>query len=445
MEQTLTMSNREIDRLKVVNNVMIGRLTWNEAGAQLDLSDRQVGRLCDSVRKKGNAGIIHGLRGKPSNNQLQPGLLEKAMELVKSKYSDFGPTFANEKLWEIHKLRLSTPTLSCAMTKEGLWKPRKNKPTHRDWRPRRFCVGELVQLDGSDHDWFEGRGPRCVLLVFIDDATSRILYARFVTVEDTLNLMAAAKAYLLINGRPVAWYVDKDSIYKINRQASIEEQLRDEQPLTQFTRAMTELGITVICADSPQAKGRVERGFGTHQDRLVKELRLAGISNMTDGDIFLAEVYVPKHNARFAVAPENNTNAHRPLLKNHCLEETLSLRTERTVANDYTIRKDNQFFQLLADQPVRVKPKDKLLVEMRLDGSRHLRFKERYLYFKSIAKPPYRAFYAGKKEVASAKWPVKPNKPAKNHPWRRFNFVAPKAAVIPAGLQIKRGLPTLST
>jgi len=445
MEQTLTMSNREIDKLKVINNVIIGKLTWDEAGSQLALSDRQIGRLCIRVRKEGNAGIIHGLRGKPSNNQLKPGLLEKAMKLVKSKYSDFGPTFANEKLFEIHKIVLSTPTLNHAMTKEGLWKPRKSKSSHRDWRPRRSCVGELVQLDGSDHDWFEGRGPRCVLLVFIDDATSRILYACFISVEDTLNLMAAAKSYLLINGRPMFWYVDKDSIYKINRQASIEEQLRDEQPLTQFTRAMKELGVEVINADSPQAKGRVERGFGTHQDRLVKELRLAGISNMEDGNIFLAEVYVPKHNARFAVAPENNTNVHRPLLKSHCLEEILSLRTERTIANDYTVRKDNQFFQLLADQPVRVKPKDKLLVEIRLDGSRHMRFKGWYLNFKSIAKPPYRAFYAGKKEAASAAGPVKPNKPAKNHPWRRYNFVAPKAAAIPAGLQIKRGLPTLST
>ena len=177
MEQTLTMSNREIDKLKVINNVIIGKLTWDEAGSQLALSDRQIGRLCIRVRKEGNAGIIHGLRGKPSNNQLKPGLLEKAMGLVKSKYSDFGPTFANEKLFEIHKIVLSTPTLNHAMTKEGLWRPRKSKPSHRDWRPRRSCVGELVQLDGSDHDWFEGRGPKCVLLVFIDDATSRILYA----------------------------------------------------------------------------------------------------------------------------------------------------------------------------------------------------------------------------------------------------------------------------
>lgn len=433
MEQTLTMSNREIDRLGVVKNVIAGKLTWDEAGAQLDLSDRQIGRICAKVRKKGNAGIIHGLRGKPSNHKLEPGLLEKAMELVKSRYSDFGPTFANEKLAELNGIHLSVFVLRRAMIKESLYRPRKNKPKHRDWRPRRSCVGELVQLDGSDHDWFEGRGPRCVLLVFIDDATSRILYAGFVTVEDTLNLMAAAKAYLLINGRPAAWYVDRDSIYKINRQATIEEELRDETPLTQFTRAMKELDITVITANSPQAKGRVERGFGTHQDRLVKELRLAGISTMEEGNKFLMRVYIPEHNARFAAAPVNNTDAHRPLLKSHCLEEMLSLRTERTVANDYTVRKDNRFFQLLAEQPVRVKPKDKVMVEIRLDGSRHLRFKDRYLSFKSIAKAPYRPFYAGKKEAAGAAGPAKPNIPAKNHPWRSFRFGRQKAAAVAIG------------
>jgi hypothetical protein len=290
----------------------------------------------------------------------------------------------------------------------------------------------LVQLDGSEHDWFEGRGSKCALLVFIDDATSRILYAVFVTVEDTLNLMAATKSYLLINGRPLFWYVDKDSIYKINRQADIEEDLRDEQPLTQFTRAMGEFGIQVINAHSPQAKGRVERGFGTHQDRLVKELRLARISTMKAANIFLAEVYVPKHNARFAVAPENGTNVHRPLLKRHRLDETLSVRTKRTVANDFTVRQDNRFFQLLADQPVRVRPKDKLLVEMRLDGSRHLRFKDRYLNFKSIAKPPYRPFYAGKKEVVSAAGLPRFNKPAKNHPWRKSYMGIRRAPSVPA-------------
>lgn len=432
MEEYLTMSNREIDRLGIVNNVIAGKLTWSEAGDQIALSVRQIGRLCKKMREKGNAGIIHGLRGKPSNHQLKPGLLEKAIELVKSKYSDFGPTFANEKLCEIHGINLSVFALRNAMIKEGLWRQKKIKPKHRNWRERRHCLGELVQLDGSDHDWFEGRGPRCVLLVFIDDATSRILYACFVSVEDTLNLMAAVKDYLIINGRPVAFYVDKDSIYKINRQASIEEELRDEQPLTQFTRAMKEMGIEMINAHSPQAKGRVERGFGTHQDRLVKELRLAGISNMAAGNIFLMEVYVPKHNARFAVTPKNNTNAHRPLLKEHCLEEILSLRAERSVFNDYTVRYKNRFFQILPEQLARVRPGCKVIVETRLDGTMHVQFKGRYLNIKSIEKAPYRPFYAGKKEAATAFGTVKPYKLPKNHPWRRFSLKKPVPLPEPA-------------
>jgi len=190
MEGYLTMSNREIDKIKTIQNTIDGRFTQAETARMLDLSDRQVRRLCAKVRKEGNKGIIHGLRGSPSNHQLKPGLLEEAMELVKSKYSDFGPTFANEKLCEIHKIVLSAPTLRRAMTKEGLWRPKKSKPKHRKWRERRPCVGMLVQLDGSEHAWFEKRGPKCALLIFIDDATGKILYGRFITEENTENLMS---------------------------------------------------------------------------------------------------------------------------------------------------------------------------------------------------------------------------------------------------------------
>jgi hypothetical protein len=212
----------------------------------------------------------------------------------------------------------------------------------------------LVQLDGSDHDWFEGRAPRCVLLLFIDDATSRILYAEFIPVEDTLNLLRVTRSYLLRHGRPASFYVDKDSIYKINRQATVEEQLRDEQPLTQFTRAMKELDIEVIAAHSPQAKGRVERSFKTHQDRLVKELRLREISTPHEANAFLWKTYIPEHNARFAVEPASPANAHRSLLKSHRLDEILSVRSERTLLNDFTLRFQNQFFQILPEQSIRV-------------------------------------------------------------------------------------------
>jgi len=421
-EGLLTMSTREADRLKVIHEVLAGKLKQRQAGQQLRRSRRQIIRLCKRVRREGHRGIIHGLRGRPSNHQLKPDLLDKALALVKAKYWDFGPTFANEKLSKLHGIKVSTSALRSGMIQDGIWRAKEPKAKHRAWRERRACLGMLVQLDGSDHDWFEGRGPRCVLLVYIDDATSRILYAEFVHVEDTLTLMRATKTYLLRYGRPIAFYVDKDSIYKVNRQATIEEELREVDPITQFTRAMEELNIEVIPANSPQAKGRVERGFGTHQDRLVKEFRLAGISTMEAANKFLWEVYIPDHNARCAVDPANRTDAHRPLLKSHLLEEILSLRTERTVFNDFTVRFQNKFFQVLPDQPVRVRPKNKVLVEIRLDGSTHLRFKDQYLSFKPTAKRPYRPFYAARRERRAPATPPKSSTPGKHHPWRRFTL-----------------------
>jgi hypothetical protein len=420
-QDILIMSVKEIDKLKVIHNVLQKRLKQRQAARQLGISTRQVRRLCKRVRREGNRGILHRLRGLPSNHQLKAGLLQEALEKVKTLYPDFGPTFANEKLKKVHGIVLSTRTLRQEMIQAGLWRPRKHKVKHRAWRERRACVGELEQLDGSDHDWFEGRGPRCVLLIFIDDATGRILYGEFIPVEDTLNLLRAAKAYLLLHGRPLAFYVDKDSIYKINRQATVEEQLRDEQPLTQFTRAMKELGIEVLTAHSPQAKGRVERGFLTHQDRLVKELRLAGISTIEAANRFLREVYIPDHNARCAVEPANRTDAHRPLLPSHRLEEILSIRTERVVANDFTLRFHNRFFQITADQPVRVRPKDKVLAEIRLDGSTHLRLKERYLNFKPLAQRPYKPFYAHKKAPCAVS-KTRPYKPPMSHPWKAASY-----------------------
>src|SRR3972149_2520377 len=303
MEDTLTMSHRELDRLKAIHKVLEGHMSWPEAARQLDLSERQIGRLCAGVRQEGHQGVIHGLRGQPSNHQLDPGLLAQALRIVKARYPDFGPTFANETPLEPRGLRPPPPTLRRGMIRDGLYKPRRFSPKHRAWRERRAAIGELVQLDGSDHDWFEGRAPRCVLLIFIDDATSRILHGEFIPVEDTLQLLAATRTYLLRWGRPVAFYVDKDSIYRVNRQATIEEELKDDQPITQFTRAMHDLDVEVLCANSPQAKGRVERGFLTHQDRLVKELRLAGISSVDKANAFLRDVYIPDHNPRCAVEP----------------------------------------------------------------------------------------------------------------------------------------------
>lgn len=417
----LRMSLKDIDRLKVINDAIKKRIKQRHAAKLLGLSPRQVKRLVKRVRREGPKGLIHGLRGRSSNHQLDAGLLERALDLVNARYHDFGPTFANEKLKKLHDIHLSTPTLRQGMIREDLWRPRRSRPFHRAWRERRACVGELVQLDGSDHDWFEGRGPRCALLIFIDDATSRILYGEFVPVENTLNLMRAAKVYLQSHGRPLAFYVDRDSIYKINRQATVEEDLRDEQPFSQFSRAMKELDVDMIFALSPQAKGRVERGFQTHQDRLVKELRLAGISTIQQANPFLHKIYIPDHNARCAVPPAESTNAHRPLLPEHRLGQILSLRVERVVANDFTLRFRNQFFQLSEDQPVRVRPKDTVDVEVRLDRSTHVRFKDRYLRFKPVAKR-HNAPSAATALLRSL-LPRRPSQgPAMSHPWKAASY-----------------------
>jgi len=429
MEGYLTMSNREIDKLKVIYNTLEGRFKQAEAAQILSITDRQVRRLCAKVRKEGNRGIIHGLKGRPSNHQMADGLIDKAMGHVKLHYRDFGPTFANEQLLENHSIRISTNTLRKAMLGEGLYVVKCYQPKHRKWRERRPCVGMLVQLDGSEHAWFEERGPKCALLIFIDDATSRILYGRFITVEDTLNLMTCAKAYLKLHGRPIAFYVDKDSIYKVNKQATVEEELRDETPLSQFTRAMGELGVQMIFANSPQAKGRVERGFRTHQDRLVKELRLAGISDMEAANRFLG-TYIQKHNAKFAVAPASRGDAHRELLRTHKLEGILCTKLNRTVANDYTLRCRNKFLQLDAEQAVRVRPGAAVAVEERLDGSLHLKLKGAYLGYKLVDKRPYQGYYAANKcELAAMARPSKGSSvPVKAHPWRKMGWLFRKTS-----------------
>ncbi len=418
MEDKLTMSQKDIDRVHVIRQITEGRLSWKQGANCLGLELRQVANLCRRFRQEGARGLLHRLRGEPSNHRLSAEVMERAMAILRgSLYRGFGPTFANEQLRKRHKIVMSTPALRLAMIQAGLWKAHKPGKRHRAWRPRRDCVGMLTQLDGSDHDWLEGRGPRCVLLLYIDDASSRILYGEFVKVENTLTLLRATRAYLKRHGRPVAFYVDKDSIYKTTRQPSAEEALKEEYPITQFTRAMRELDIEVICANSPQAKGRVERSFDTHQDRLVKELRLAGISTMGAANEFLWNVYIPAHNTRFAVDPASPTDVHRPLRASQRLDEILSLRIERLVANDYTVRLNNRFFQILPSQGVR--PQKGLQVEIRLDGSTHLRYQDRYLRYQAIAKKPVRQKALTQEIRELLDRPKRTYRPALNHPWRR--------------------------
>lgn len=394
MEETLNMSNQEIDKLRVIRDILEGRWTWNQAAQQLDLSIRQVGRLCARVRQEGNRGVIHQLRSRPSNHQLDARIVEQALSTLHThSWEGFGPTFAQQKLKELYHIILSEETLRQLMILTDIWQPHQRRAKHRAWRERRPRLGMLVQLDGSDHDWFEGRGPRCVLIAYVDDATSQILHGEFAKVEDTWTLMRTTKTYLLRYGRPLAFYVDKDSIYKINRQPTVEEDLQDRQPLSQFTRAMQQLSIEMTFAHSPQAKGRVERNFRTHQDRLVKEMRLRGICDVSPANRYLWTEYLPQHNERYAVEPAEPGDTHRPLLACQDLDVILALQTPRIVQNDFTIQYQRHFFQLLDEQPVRVLPKDRILVVEGLDGRVRLAFKGRYLKAQQLTHRPYRSFY----------------------------------------------------
>lgn len=388
MDERLNMSNDDIDRLRTVRDITDGKLMWREAAEVLDLSERQVARLCARVRDEGNRGILHRLRGRPSNNRHDEELLGQALSALHNPlWHDFRPTFSQGKLDKLHGIRLSAETVRKLMMLTGLWELHRRRAKHRAWRERRACVGMLVQLDGSPHDWFEGRGPWCTLIIYIDDATSRILYGEFVDEEDTLTLMRTTKIYLDRWGRPVAFYVDKDSIYNVNRPVNAEEQLSDTHPITQFTRAMGELGTEVILANSPQAKGRVERGFLTHQDRLVKELRLAGISTKKDANPFLHEVYIPEHNRSYAVEPAEPVDVHKPLLRSHDLDAILSIHEDRQVHNDSVIRINNRF--LLLDEGHGLRPRTKVVVQQRLDGTLRIERQGRYFQFKQVPARPH--------------------------------------------------------
>lgn len=396
MDEVVAMSRRELDRIAVLKQVLDGRLTQAQAAKMIKRSVRHTKRLCARLREQGPLGMAHGLRGRPSNHQADPMMLEAALSALHDPlWEGFGPTFARDKLQELCGITLGVETLRQLMTQVGLWQPWGGRIRHRGWRERRECVGMLVQLDGSTHDWLEGRGDRCVLIIYIDDATSRILYGEFVGVEDTLTLLRTTRSYLKQHGRPLAFYVDKDSIYKTNH-----DQSSDEMPMTQFTRAMAELSIEVITANSPQAKGRVERGFHTHQDRLVKELRLRGISTIEAANDYLWRVYIPKHNERYAQAPRSSTNAHRALVPGQDLLDVLSVKMTRQVRNDFTIQYFGRWIQLAQGGGVR--PKSEITVQTRLDGIVKLLYKGLSLNYRLLPHKPKADGYSNSGHVKAA-------------------------------------------
>lgn len=327
----IAMSERDVQRIEILSKVIAGRMTLVSAAHVLALSERQVRRLLERMRTDGAASIRHKAIGRPSNNRISDGVRDYAVTLVRERYADFGPTLVAEKLAERDGLRVSRETLRSWMVDAGLWLSRKQRRTFHQPRLRREAYGELVQIDGSEHRWFEDRGPPCSLLVFVDDATGRLMQLRFVRSESTFTYFDALELYLKEHGAPIAFYSDKHTVFRVAKKDA-----KGGQGMTQFGRALSELGIEILCANSSQAKGRVERMNRTLQDRLVKELRLAQICDMEAGNAFLPG-FMDDYNARFAIVPARSDDLHRPLnLAPERLGEILCKREQRYVGAQLT-------------------------------------------------------------------------------------------------------------
>lgn len=335
------MSKRDIQRIEVLSEVTSGRRTIAQAAAVLAVTPRHAHRLLRRFQAGGGAALAHKARGRPSNNRIAAGVRDYALGLVRERYADFGPTLAAEVLAQQHGLEVSRETLRGWMAEAGLWLSRKQRRRFHQPRLRRERLGELVQIDGSEHRWFEERGDACTLLVFIDDATGRLMQLRFVASESTAAYFAALRGYLEAHGRPVAFYSDKHTVFRVAKADA-----KGGQGMTQFGRALAELNIDILCADTPQAKGRVERVNRTLQDRLVKELRLANVATVDEANAFLPG-FIERFNARFAVAPARPGDSHRPLnLSPDRLGDILCHRELRHVGQQLTLAYERKLFIL---------------------------------------------------------------------------------------------------
>jgi transposase len=384
--ERIALSRRERDRLKVLHEVNQKHLTQVLAAERLKVSDRQVRRMLLRIHERGDAALVHGLRGRPSNRKLAAGFEQKVLARVRQRYADFGPTLAAEHLAQEGFL-VSRETLRKWMTQAALWRPHHQRVKKiYVWRERKASFGELVMQDSSPFRWFEDRAPACQLIALIDDATSKF-WARFTEHDTTEENLRTLGGWLRRYGRPVAQYTDKNSIFRTTRRADIREQLQGEGARSQFGRALQELGIEWIAAHSPQAKGRIERLFETLQDRLVKEMRLAGIATIEAANHFLEVRFLPEWEQRFTVAPRNARNAHRRLGREHCLEEILSVRAARQVADDHTVSWEGNRWGVAREEVCAGLRGAAVEIERRLDGSHWLRYRGHYLHLHPCPEP----------------------------------------------------------
>jgi hypothetical protein len=379
MQEVYNMSHKEVTRLEILQRLLQKRLRQKQAANILQISVRQVRRILKSYHQEGAVGIISKKRGKVSNNKVADTVTEYAITLIKQHYVDFGPTLAAEKLLEQHGLKLSVETVRKLMITANIWLP-KSQRAKRSYQPRyrRERFGELIQIDGSSHYWFEDRGSKCTLLVYVDDATSKLTSLYFAPSESLYTYCLATKQHIEKHGKPMAFYSDKFGVFKVNYKETQKDKI-----MTQFGRALYELNIDLICANSCQAKGRVERANLTLQDRLVKELRLQNISNIADANAYLP-IFIKDYNQRFAKTPQSDINAHRPLQNHESLQETLCFKQERTVTNNLTIQHDRVMYLIEDTVANRALRRHKVMLHEYHDGSISLNYEGKKLTFSKL-------------------------------------------------------------
>lgn len=416
----IIMRQKELSRLYVIRQAIDKAITQDRAADILGLTGRQVRRIIRSIRKEGDAGICHKSRGKQSHNRIADKIKDKATTLCRDTYKEFGPTHAGEKLLTVHKIKVSVETLrGWFQEKHIFYKSRKKRP-HRQWRERKAHRGEMVQMDGSHHDWFEGRGPLCVLMGYVDDATGSV-YARLYEYEGTLPAMDGFKRYIRLYGLPQSVYLDRHTTYKSPAKQTIEEELNDIWPMSHFEKSMAELGVKVIHAYSPQAKGRVERLFETFQDRVVKEMRLAGVANITEGNAFL-DGYLSEYNGKYAIEAAQKADFHRPVVDKRALDTILSIKTDRSLRNDFTIAHNKKLYQIKNNIQAK-----KVTVEERTDGTMRIIHNGQRLKYQEIITHPKQKKKSAKKLNFKRSW-----KPSKSHPWK-----SPARAIVKARIRLQ--------
>jgi len=408
----LMIRAEEVKRYQLVGKIFDKSINQQEAAELLGLSDRQVRRIVKRVRNEGERGVIHRLRGRRGSRRISDAVRGKILALYEERYKGFGPTLATEKLWEVDQVRVSDETLRLWLAAEGL-RPieRGRKPKNRTWRARKDRFGQMVQMDGSHHGWLEERGPKLVLMGYIDDATGKI-YGRFFEYEGTVPAMGSLKGYIRRHGIPGQIYLDKHATYRNNRKYKYTNwPFRDEVELTQFERACKQLGIEIIHAHSPQAKGRVERLFKTLQDRLVKEMRLAGIKTIEEANVFL-EKYLDRFNAKFAVVAGLEGNAHRLLDKRIDIDEILSIQTEHVLRNDRTVVHKRKLYQVRAKTGAQ-----RVVVFEYINGRMAIKHGQVKLAFKAIdLRPQPLPQLAKVKRIKMRTHSI----PSQDHPWRKL-------------------------